>query len=78
MLWPRLLALATGAPQAAPRDAPPTPAGPGAVIRGRVTAAAMGQPLHRVRVTVNAASPNPPAGVTDTRGVFEIVKVPVR
>jgi protocatechuate 3,4-dioxygenase beta subunit len=76
MLWLLLLALATGAPQSAPRDAPANPAGPVAVIRGRVTAAATGQPLHRVRVTVNAASPNPPTGVTDTRGVFEIVNVP--
>ena len=54
-----------------PRDRPVT--GPAnAVIRGRVVAAATGEPLHRVRVTLNTANPNPPTAVTDTRGQFEM------
>lgn len=62
---------------ARPRDAAPRAAAAGtAVIRGRVTAAAAGQPLHRVRVTLNGALPNPLTAVTDTRGVFEVSDVP--
>jgi hypothetical protein len=37
---------------------------------------AAGEPLHRVRVALNAPTPNPPASVTDTRGEFEITGVP--
>ena len=44
-------------------------------IRGQVTNAA-GEPLHRVRVALNAPAPNPPSSVTDTRGEFEITSVP--
>jgi protocatechuate 3,4-dioxygenase beta subunit len=62
---------------APPRDAAPRPSAPGtAVIRGRVTAASTGQPLHRVRVTLNGALPNPLTTVTDTRGIFEVAEVP--
>ena len=55
-----------------PRDASATRAGAGAIIRGRVISAATNQPLHRVRVTLNAQLPNPPSAVTDTRGDYEI------
>src|SRR5687767_14225725 len=54
-----------------PRDRPVT-APANAVLRGRVVAAATGEPLHRVRVTLNTANPNPPSAVTDTRGQFEM------
>jgi carboxypeptidase family protein len=58
-----------------PRDAPT--ASPGiATVRGRVISAATAQPLHRVRVTLNGDFPNPPTGVTDTRGEFELTNVP--
>lgn len=71
------LAIGVGAPQQPPppRDLPATAAGT-AVVRGRVTAAATGQPLHRVRVTLNTSNPNPPTTVTDTRGMFELTNVP--
>ena len=45
-------------------------------VRGRVISAASGQPLHRVRVTLNGAVQNAPTGVTDTRGQFEVTDVP--
>lgn len=72
-----VLALAIGiAPQQTPpRDLPAQAAGR-AVIRGRVTAVATGQPLHRVRVTLNTSNPSPPTTVTDTRGMFELTNVP--
>ena len=57
------------------RDAAATPPGSG-TIRGRVVAAATGRPLHRVRLTLNTQLPNPPSAVTDTRGMFEIERVP--
>lgn len=47
-----------------------------AIVRGRVTAAATGRPLHRVRLTLNGPAQNPPTAVTDTRGRFEIANVP--
>ena len=47
-----------------------------AVVRGRIVTAANGQPLHRVRVTLNGGGQNPPSGVTDTRGEFEITGIP--
>ena len=60
--------------QVPPRDAQP---GAGtAVIRGRVVAAGTGSPLHRVRLTLNGPTQNPPSGVTDTRGEFEISGIP--
>jgi protocatechuate 3,4-dioxygenase beta subunit len=71
-------------PQAPPRDAAPSPQQTG-IIRGRVVAAATGQPLHRVRLTLGTASAAPAAGpaaaaapsaVTDTRGEFELTGVP--
>ena len=68
-----LAALAAG--QQAPRDAPPQPV-PGATIRGHVTAAATGVPLHRVRLTLNGALANPLTAVTDTKGAFELTDVP--
>lgn len=60
-----------------PRDKPvaPRPAA-GGVVRGRVTALATREPLHRVRVTLNGPTQPLPVGVTDTRGEFEIVNVP--
>jgi hypothetical protein len=75
-LWPVLaLSIGVGAPQQAPpRDA--AQAAGSAVVRGRVTAAATGQPLHRVRVTLNTSNPNSPTTVTDTRGMFELTNVP--
>lgn len=65
----------TPALQPPARDAAATPAGT-AVVRGRIVTEANGQPLHRVRVTLNGAAQNPPTGVTDTRGEFEITGVP--
>jgi hypothetical protein len=59
-----------------PRDAPAAQRTGTATIRGRVTAAATGEPLHRVRVAIVTATPNPPSSVTDTRGEFEITGVP--
>src|SRR5688572_9181537 len=70
------LALGGGAPQQPPPRDLPAPAAGTAVVRGRVTAAATGQPLHRVRVTLNTSNPNPPTAVTDTRGMFELINVP--
>jgi hypothetical protein len=61
--------------QQPPRDAAATAIGT-AVVRGRVVAAVNGQPLHRVRITLNGLADNPPSGVTDTRGEFEITGVP--
>ena len=58
-----------------PRDGQ-RPATQGATIRGHVTAAATGQPLHRVRITVDASQGNPPTAVTDTRGAFELTDIP--
>jgi protocatechuate 3,4-dioxygenase beta subunit len=60
-----------------PRDTAPAAAAAasGITVRGRVTAAATGQPLHRVRVTLNGGSQTAPAGVTDLRGEFEITDV---
>ena len=71
-------ALSTGAQAPAvppPRDASTTPA-PTGVVRGRVTSAATGQPLHRVRLTLNGPTTNPPITVTDTHGRFELMNVP--
>lgn len=59
-----------------PRDTPATRSGGSAVIRGRITAAATDRPLHRVRVTLNAPTPNPPMAVTDTRGEYELTNLP--
>src|SRR5918993_1131920 len=72
-----LATLAIVATQAQPpRDNVATRTDPTATVRGRITAAATGEPLHRVRVTLNTSNPNPPSGVTDTRGDFEITSVP--
>src|SRR5436189_1258571 len=77
VMWPLVLALTIAAAQPPPaRDTAARPDAAAAVIRGRVTAAATGQPLHRVRVTLNTQTPNPPSAVTDTRGLFEITGVP--
>jgi len=72
-----VLALAIGiaAQPSPPRDLPAQAAGR-AVVRGRVTAVATGQPLHRVRVTLNTSNPSPPTTVSDTRGMFELTNVP--
>lgn len=61
--------------QQPPRDAAAT-ATETVVVRGRVVTAANGQPLHRVRLTLTGGSQNPPSGVTDARGEFEIADVP--
>lgn len=61
--------------QLPPRDAVVRQEG-GATVRGRVVAAAGGQPLHRVRVTLNGLAQNPPTAVTDMRGEFELTNVP--
>ena len=58
-----------------PRDTPAMMAGTG-VLRGSVRAAATGDPLHRVRITLNGTAPNLPSAVTDTRGAFELTGVP--
>jgi hypothetical protein len=58
-----------------PRDVPRAQAAT-ATIRGHITSAASGQPLHRVRITLNGAAQNPPTDVSDTRGEFEITDVP--
>jgi hypothetical protein len=58
-----------------PRDGQ-RPATRGATIRGHVTAAATGQPLHRVRITLDGSQGNPPTAVTDTRGAFELTDLP--
>lgn len=58
-----------------PRDSPASRSAAG-VVRGRITAAASGQPLHRVRVTLNGPVQNAPTAVTDVRGEFEITDVP--
>src|SRR4029079_1678225 len=78
VLWPILVFALTvaGAQQPAARDTTARPDSGRGVIRRRVTAAATGQPLHRVRVTLNTQNPNPPSAVTDTRGLFEITGVP--
>jgi protocatechuate 3,4-dioxygenase beta subunit len=68
-----ILALAFSPQQ--PRDAPKTVA-PGGIVKGRITSAASGQPLHRVRVTLNGPVQNAPSAVSDTRGEFEITEVP--
>lgn len=69
------IAIVTAAQTTPVRDSASPGMAPG-IIRGRVVAAADGRPLHRVRVTVNTQIPNPPSGVTDTRGIFEIAGVP--
>jgi hypothetical protein len=80
MLW-TLLAVAmqtTPFAQTAqpPRDAA-APVAAAGVLRGRVVAAQGGQPLHRVRLTLEgAAAQNPPTAVTDLRGEFEFLAVP--
>lgn len=56
------------------RDAVPAKQGT-ATVRGRITSAT-GQPLHRVRITLNGGVANPPTTVTDTRGLFEVLNVP--
>jgi hypothetical protein len=58
-----------------PRDKPATAAAPTAVVRGRITSAVSGEPLHRVRVTLNGSTQPPPSAVTDTGGEFEITSV---
>jgi protocatechuate 3,4-dioxygenase beta subunit len=70
------LVLQVAPPQAPVRDAARAGAVGTAVIRGRVTAAATKQPLHRVRITLNASGPNLPSTVTDTSGKFELTSVP--
>ena len=62
--------------QASPvRDAAATP-GKTSTVRGRITAASTGQPIHRVRISLNGAVQNAPTAVTNTRGEFEVVDVP--
>ena len=61
--------------QAQPRDVSGA-SGRTGTIHGRITSAASGQPLHRVRVTLNGAVQNPPSAVSDARGEFEITDVP--
>lgn len=87
--WVAVVALSMGAVLTAQGPPPPTPARQAApardsareapataTIRGKVTAAANGQPLHRVKVTLNGAVANPPTAVTDTRGEFTLTQVP--
>jgi hypothetical protein len=70
-----LFIISLALPQAqAARDVSRKPAATG-TIRGRVTSAASGQPLHRVRVALNGAVQNAPSGVSDARGAFEITDV---
>ena len=87
--WVAVVALSMGAVLNAQGPPPPAPARQAAplrdaareapataTIRGKVTAAANGQPLHRVKVTLNGALANPPTAVTDTRGEFTLTQVP--
>src|SRR5687767_4541921 len=76
VLW-KLIALALlahGAVQQ-PRDGAP-PATGTAAIRGRIVSATTGQPLHRVRITLNGPLANPPTTVTDTHGNYELTNIP--
>lgn len=74
--WLVMLAVLSLAQQVLPpRDTPRSPSATG-VVRGRISSAASGAPLHRVRVTLNGAVQNAPTAVTDTRGEFEIPEVP--
>ena len=52
-----------------PRDPTAVVSG-GGILRGRVVAAQGGQPLHRVRLTLEGVAQNPPTTVTDLRGEF--------
>lgn len=61
---------------APPRDASAQPRTATAIVRGRITAAASDQPLHRVRITLTGQNPTPPTTVTDMDGVFELTNVP--
>jgi hypothetical protein len=71
-----LLPLFTCGGAQAQRDAAlPRPV-PAATIRGRVTSAATGLPLHRVRLTLSGSLANPLTTVTDTKGMFELTDVP--
>ena len=45
-------------------------------VRGTVTAAASGNPLHRVQITLVGGSQSPRPAVTNTRGEYEIAGVP--
>lgn len=45
-------------------------------VRGTVTAAASGNPLHRVQITLIGSSQSPRPAVTNTRGEYEIAGVP--
>jgi protocatechuate 3,4-dioxygenase beta subunit len=69
-----IFSLAFSQPQQ-PRDVSKAVAASG-TVRGRITSAGSGQPLHRVRVTLNGAVQNAPFAVSDTRGEFEITEVP--
>jgi hypothetical protein len=60
---------------APPRDRPVAGTATG-TVRGRVTAAASGNPLHRVQVTLIGGAQSPRPAVTDTRGEYEIAGVP--
>jgi hypothetical protein len=78
-MYPAILVLALllpGPQPAPPRDRPADGQGTGA-IRGKVVSAATREPLHRVRITLNTANPDPPTAVTDARGEFELTAVPV-
>jgi len=60
-----------------PRDASPSqPAPARSTISGQITAAANGQPLHRVKVTLAGALANPLTAITDDRGQYELTDVP--
>lgn len=59
----------------APRDQAPRVVANG-IIRGKVTAAADGHPLHRVRIVLNGSAANLATSVTDERGTFEVTEVP--
>ncbi len=71
-----VLSLAISAGPQEPRDTAAPVKAAGATIRGRVTAAATGLPLHRVRITLNGSLSNPLTTVTDAKGVFEPTDVP--
>lgn len=79
LLWTSLTLVAQIAPFAQtaqpPRDAA-APVTGGGVLRGRVVAAQGGQPLHRVRLTLEGFAQNPPTAVTDLRGEFEFQGLP--
>jgi len=62
--------------QITPQRDRPSPSPATGTVRGRITSASSGNPLHRVQVTLTGGVQSPPPTVTDTRGEFEIANIP--